>query len=270
MFSKSHLNIVAAATLGVVGLNQVSNASLMIDLRFADGGKNYAVATPGSLAPITINAWAVATGTAGNASEEGLQSVIAAIRSQIVNAGITGSITSAQLAPGWGGSGSSVGVATNTSADGIGDWGNASNTPLTLGSTFFRARTAKVAPNQIDYGDASSPAGSVFNNLADGGAEFLIGTFTFTPTATPLGAVLKYAPSTSNGGTVAPAGWWEDSSDTSASNPNGGKLVSTGTLGPANPNAGGVNAVTITVIPEPTTLGLAALAGMGLIRRRRD
>ncbi len=267
MFGKSLLNV-SVASLGVLAISQAVEASLIVDLRFTDGN-DAKIINAGDLTPITIQAWAAVTGAAGNNAEEGLQSVIAAIRSNIVLPGITGGITSASLASGWGGSGSAVGVATNLSADGIGDWGNASNTPLTLGTTFFRARTTKSVPNQIDFGDATSPAGSTFNNLADGGAEFLIGTFTFTPTAAATGAVLRYAPSTVLGGTVAPAGWWEDAGDTSAANPTGGKLVANGTLGPATPNALQVNAVTITVIPEPTTLGLAGLAGLGLIRRRR-
>ena len=267
--SRTFSFIQAAAAVSIAGtLASSAQAALTLDLRFSDGSKLKQI-TAGDLTPISINVWAVVSGAAGNSAEEGLQSVIGAFRSNVISAGFTGGITSAALGSGWGGSGSAVGVATNLSADGIGDWGNASNTPLTLGTTFFRARTSKSVPNQIDFGDATSPGGSTFNSLADGGAEFLIGSVVFTPTAAPQGAILDYAPNTVLGGTVAPAGWWEDAGDTSAANPTGGKLVSNGTLGPATPNVA-LGTVRIEVpIPEPTSLGLLGLGALGLVRRRR-
>jgi len=268
VFSKSHLKFVAAATLGTLGLVQSSNAALLIDLRFTDGTHNYSIPSPGNTAPITINAWAQVTGTSGNAAEEGLQSAMLALKSAIVSAGITGSITSASLGSSWNGSGSGLGVASNLSADSIGDWGNSANNTIGSGiSSFFRARTTKSQNNQVDWGDANS-AGT-FNNLADGGAEFLVGSFTFTPTAAALGAILNYVPVVPLGGTTGPSGWFEDTADKTAGSPTGSKNQSNGSFGPATPNAAGVGAVTITVLPEPTTLGLAGLMGLGLLRRKR-
>ncbi len=253
---------ILATTASIFSSVENTNAALMIDLRFTDGTKFHPWNSSND--PITINAWAVVTGGVGNANEEGLQSAIFGIRS-FNNFGGAGGITSASLATGWAGSGSATGVATNTSLDGIGDWGNLNNTPLTLGTTFFRVRTSKSSPNQIDYGNAASPSGSVFNTLADGGTEFLVGSFVFTPTSST--GMVSFAPITVRGGTVAPAGWWEDSTDTTAVSPNGAKLVSTGNYGPTGSDVN-INGVTIG-IPEPTSLGLVGLTGLIFHRRKR-
>jgi len=269
MFGKSLLNTVVISSFGALALSSAANAALTVDLRFTDGSHGKSI-NVGDLTPITIQAWAVATGTTGNVNEEGLQSLILAVKSSIASAGITGNITSAALGTGWNGSGSNLGSSSNISADGIGDWGNQNNTPLSIGGTnFFRPRTTKSVNNAVDWGDGDSPAGSVHTQLADGGDEFLVGTFTFTPTAAALGGILKYAPSTPLGGTVAPAGWYEDTADKTAGSPTGVKSQATGSFGPAQPNAALTNAVTLTVVPEPTSLGFLGLGALAALRRRR-
>ncbi len=255
--------VVLAAT---AALHSVATAELNIDLRFTDGSKLKSI-TAGDLSPVTINAWAVVTGAPGNANSEGLLYAIFAVQSQIAVSGITGGITSATNTTGWNRNlGTSPGAASNLTNDGIGDWGNASNTPLNLGDSYFRAR-ANLPTLQFDFGDANSPVGSVYNSLPDGGKEFLVGSFVFTPAAMPADSHLNYIPVRPLGGTNSTAGWAEDVEDKTIQG--SGQLTPlTGIYNPATPNPLGINGVTMTTfVPEPASLSFIGLLGMGLVQR---
>ncbi len=263
--------VVMSGLIGIAALGSFARADLKIDLRFANGSKTLQ-ANPGDLTPITINAWAMVKGAAGNAKVEGLNSAVLALQSQIISAGIAGSITSAVRAPGWGGVGSQSGTSSNLSADGIGDWGSTTNAGTSLPPAWFRARTTKTTNNQVDWGDANSPAGSTYHDLADGGAEFLVGVFTFTPTAMPSGASLKFNPGTPTGGLIAPATWFEDTTSSTASQPTGGKTPGTGSYGSARLDGASRSTLAFSdvgTLPEPASLGLIGLAGLAMLRRNR-
>ncbi|MBC7784340.1 MAG: hypothetical protein H7144_10920 [Burkholderiales bacterium] len=262
---KSVLTAVVAS-LATFYPDSAARADLKIDLRFADGSKTLNV-DPGNLTPINIYAWGIVSGQSGNAKEEGLLSAVVALQSQINSAGISGSITAGVRGTGWGGVGSQSGKASNLSTDGIGDWGSKENSGAGLPAAWFRARTTKSVNNPVDWADGNSPDDSVSNSLSDGGAEFLLGRFVFTPTAMPNGASLKYNPVTPAGGAISPGIWWEDTDNKNVASPTGGKSAGTGSYGPAR--KAGMSSEAMAVLPEPTSLGIAAVAGIGLLRRRR-
>ncbi|MBC7783582.1 MAG: PEP-CTERM sorting domain-containing protein [Burkholderiales bacterium] len=309
MLSKSILKVAAATAVGVLGFGQAADAALTVEFRFnptvvvthedpdtfelvtdANNGTNGATysgdnktATLTTLSPIAISLYGRVTGaTNGTAAREGLQSAIVAAISQIVSPGIAGSITRTNLGPSWTGSGAESGLASNLSADGVGDWGSTAQVNNTAGQAFFRPRTgnATTAGAPVNFG--LTPAGATNAGLGSGngsqvtfigadasanveGYEHLLGYLIFKPTAVAPGTLVYNPAVPALGGTTAAATWNEDSTNVSSSNnPNGGKTPASGTFGVAV-NGG----VTLNVVPEPTTLGLAGLAGLGLLRRRR-
>jgi len=281
--TKSILSMVAAGTVGALSIAQTAQAALTINFKFTDNttSKTFASISSGQL--ITINIWAKATNN-GNVAPEGLQSAIVAAVSTLNQAGITGGLTTAVRGTSWTGSGSQVGSSNNISADGLADWGSTAVTTNNIAAfPYFRARTTNAQVDadpvgnpgaadggnaQIDFANQNDLSGTRAPTIQDGvtDQEWLIGRVVFTASAAAASGSVSYNPVVPTaGGLTSTATWWEDSTNaTTAAVPVGGKTDAT-----SGAVFSGGTGVTFSVVPEPTTLGLAGLAGLGLLRRRR-
>jgi len=228
----------------VAGLSSAAvNANALIDVRAVVGSNpavtsakvvNAALAAPGST--ITFNVFAVITPSPdnGNPGDEGfLLGSGSFLSTDVAGGALRGNMTASRPST-FNGSGSSNGLPQDL--DGDGDLDVGSNTPATS-ANFFAAR-------------ATSAPSPVF------GQEVQIGTLTMT-----VGQLLASA---ATGGhtdvnfrlrnnTASAASWFENGSTIT---PPGGTVVE------GSP-------VVISAVPEPMTLGLAGLAGMSLLGRRR-
>jgi len=247
--------IVAAAAigLGTFGASQRAHASLIVDLRATDGSKSVSV-TPGN--PVTLELWAIVTGA--NASHD---DTIQSVAGDVVSTGaLLGNLTATPYAgfepfPGFfvgkfNGLGSQAGKVQDLDADTDLDVG----TPMTAQNVtdFFNARS-NSQENPSTYA-ANGFANA--HNVGASGAEIRIGTVTFTPSAGASGSTLvNFIHRVENNGAPATEGavWVEDGVPKNPTN---------GTYGEGSP-------VTLSVVPEPTSLALAGIAGLGMLNRRR-
>jgi MYXO-CTERM domain-containing protein len=234
---------VLGATAGAV------NAGLNIDVRATgvsgggalNGAKSVTGVVPGSV--VSFDVFAVVTGTDASTGNDKFISVAGSFRSN-VGTGTTGTllmdlvrstvdsdgiITSA----GFDGLGSSVGLQQDL--DGDGDLDVGSNTDSDA-NNFWAARYA-LAPGAI-------PSGSL--SPTTGGRRIGFGTFTVT-----AAGVIPTLINFDGRGASTAANYVQD-----------GQTVQEASVD-------GLVPISVSGVPEPTTLSLAALAGLGLIRRRR-
>jgi hypothetical protein len=222
------------------GLAATANAALVVDVRAVSesGGANILTpklvdvvgVNPGDT--ITFDVFALVTGANANPNDEGLVNVFGSF-----------------LTPGPGGLRGNLAVATNANfrasgfsngfaqdLDGDGDLDVGSNTNGSA-TNYFNAR-ANTAP---------TPAP---------GPEHLIATVTLTVTSNAIAGgdtLMNFRPRFS----TTAGSWFED-----------GSATGTAQQGASAVQAG--NPVTLQNIPEPSTLALAGLAGLGMLARRRE
>jgi uncharacterized protein (TIGR03382 family) len=232
---------VLSATAGAV------NAGMNLDVRatgVSGGGilvnnKTVTQVIPGSV--VSFDVFAVVTGTDASTNNDKFISVAGSFRS--TGGGTTGNLlmdlvrstfdTEGEItSPGFDGLGSSVGLQQDL--DGDGDLDVGSNTDSDA-NNFWAARFA-LAPTAIGAGSFSPTSG---------GRRIGFGTFTVGAAGSPT--LINF----DGRGASTAANYVQD-----------GQTVQ-------EPSVDGLVPISVSGIPEPTTLSLAALAGLGLVRRRR-
>jgi hypothetical protein len=284
-----------AATMGAAGLTQQADASLLIDVRasgavtgggtITTGGKTVTLAAG---VPVTVTMGVFARVSGANSvqqvgdfggggsddvrNDDFVQTVVGSFNSV---GGLLGNLTTgaagAQVAPNprtipFGDNGSTNGIASDWDSDGDLDIGLAP--PGTNPATMFAARTGSAATATIAGPTASNNApgtkgwstisGISGNNANDTiinatTSEIQIGSLRFVTSGLGGPATnVNFIPRPT--GDAGQAIWFEDGSPAASTPANGVFLLGT----PVN-----------VVVPEPSTLALATLAGLGLLARRR-
>jgi hypothetical protein len=233
-----------AAAAAVVGSGaRESDAALILDVRAAavqgagvilindiGTGKHAVADLPGRI--VTMNIYARVSGTDA-LNNETLTLAGASVASSI--GGLLGNLQHFTAAP-FNGSGSSNGTIQDFDSDG----------DLDVGST------GTAAAGKIAY---RSPSPTPVTNVIDANtAEVLVGNLFFTITGGSGPAIVQVIPRGGAGTGVAL--WNEDGIATS-------KQPATGTFG-ANPPG------VLIGIPEPASIGILGIVGVGLLARRRD
>jgi len=246
---------VASVALGT-GLvaTGAANAGVVYDLRFADNSHTQ-VAVAGQ--SYTLQLWARVSGTNGNVSDEGIQSIIGSIVSTQGSGGAlaTGGITSVTLNPSFTSSSgttvlSTAGTSNNITADGIVDWGGTSTSTADAGYIVPRAGGIITGGGSegvlVNANTWEFQLATLTVNVGSVGA----GSTTFTsvkPNATGPGIAATYI--------VARV----DNVGYNVASNNATRIADT---------YGNSTGVTF-IVPEPASLGLAGVAAVGLLGRRR-
>ncbi len=233
----------------------VANAGLVYDLRFTDGSHTR-VATAGS--SYSLELWVRASGTNGNNLDDGLQSTLTTLVSTQFNGGAigTGGITSVVVTPLFQTSSGTTplfanGTSNNITADGIVDWGGTSTASSDPGYILTRANGVQTGPS---VGQAVGPQAWEFQIAS---LTIAVNTLGTGPGATTSFNSIK--PNASGGIGVT---YLVGRVDNVAYN-----VVSNNAIRTADTynNSSGVTFV----VPEPASLGLAGVAAVGLLGRRR-
>jgi len=272
MLSK-RLSTMLLSGAAVTGLGvSVANAGLLIDVRaFTKNGA--AVADPKNVSvavgdTIIYRVFADVTGTNPNLPDV-IQSLSGSFLSTGGVKGNLGFISAAGITAPFGSSGSSIGQQTDLDADGDLDVGsNDNNAP----DGFFAIRSASLTgPRSTDAsGNTVFPAGATPTVIPNGTEYRIVTTLRQIISAEGSDAFTNFRPRLSNTG-----GFWAlDATETATDNGDGTTAYSYGggtsftdtntvTTGP------GVRVFSGGTVPEPVGLGLASLAGLGLLGRRR-
>ena len=249
MSKASRRLLIVGAITSVLGGAHTVNAVLNLDIRatgvtgagFVENGKSVIFVAPGSV--VSFDIFAVVRGTNTSNGDDKFISVAGSWRSSAAGS-LQGNLAADLIrsaldsdgnvtSPGFDGLGSSVGLQQDL--DGDGDLDVGSNTDSDA-NNFWAARFA-LAPQAIGAGSQSPTTG---------GRRIGFGTFTVTGTGNGLTLV-----NFDGRGASTAANYIQD-----------GQTVQ-------EQSADGLVPLAISGIPEPTALSLAALAGLGLIRRRR-
>jgi hypothetical protein len=267
MLSK-RLSTMLLSGAAVAGLGaSAAQAALFLELRaasvdaahqtfvvFTAGGKNFSL-LPGAVgATLTMNIIAKSSGQDGNQGNDGLLSLAGSFLSTRAGTSPRGnlaasrqvSITGLNQTSGFNGAGGQNGTVTDLNGDGDLDVGSNVDTDS---AGFFAAR-ATSAPDPV-FGTAPP-------------FELQVGTVRYVVTdtgATPGPTTINFRKREAFGA----ASWYEDS----VQNPDDGTWSGAHTYN-SDPNwTIGAPVNVFGQIPEPATLGLASLAGLGLLARRR-
>jgi len=261
-----------------VGLASTVNAGLLTTVEafaasnagdiIAPGGKSVAVAAVGDT--ITFRVFAQVTGANASVADDGLILMAGSFKSS--TGGMLGNLSATRQANtgstaglGFTGTGGNNGTIIDLDADTDSDVG--SNDP-TSSDGFFNAR-ANVAPNPAFQGDNTATDPGYGGTNDPFGNRLLVGTLKFVVTSTGTTTVNFFKREASSGGAL----WAEDSVPVTDSD---GNTTFTGThsYDPQNPTQWTVaNGVVLNLgggaTPEPASLGLLGMAGLGLLSRRR-
>jgi len=271
------LSVAAAAGLGAAS----AMASLTVDLRVtavSGGGtvvgaagqsKSVIGAVVGST--VTMAVWAQVTGS--NASKPDLLNAVTGSFLSSPGLGLVGALKgnlAATVNNAWTGLSSSAGLVQDLDGDGDNDAGSNNNSDA---DNFFRARskspTAFTGPNSNES-DGSATSGFTSQAITNG-TEYRIGTLRFVVTGAGDGTQVNFRPKIGSDGAV----WSEDGDEHTADGDNGTAYTYDGGT-TMTPDAGAYNAGALVQIntpgvltPEPASLGLLGIAGVGLLARRR-
>jgi hypothetical protein len=274
MLSK-RLSTMLLSGAAVTGLGVcVANAGLVIDVRAVTKNgaavvdpKNVSVAAGDT---VIFRVFADVTGAAGNANPDTIQSLSGSFLS--VGGGNFGNLTltAAGITAPFGASGSSAGAQTDL--DGDGDLDIGSNNPGDPAGFFAMRSASLTGPRSTDAaGNTVFPAGAAPTPIPNGTEYRIITTLRMNVGAGANGdSVVNFRtrPSTTGGF------WSEDATEISTDNGDGTTAFSY-TGGQSNTDTTNVAGSGVTlhagggIVPEPASLGLASLAGLGMLARRR-
>jgi len=262
--------LLAGAAVSGLGVS-VTNAGLLIDVRaFSKNGvstginaKSVAV-NPGDT--VIFRVFADVTGAAGNSLPEAIQSLSGSFLS---TGGIKGDllVTPTGITPPFADTGSTPG--SQSDLDGDGDLDVGSNTDGDPAG-FFIARSAQLrGPRSTDtFGSpVYTQAGSAPTAITDGTEYRIVTTMRMIVSSVGANTNVNFRKRTSS-----TFGFWsQDATENSTDNQDGTTAYSY-TGGQSFTDSGTVSSgspVLLTSVPEPATVGLAALAGLGMLARRR-
>ena len=248
------LSSLAAAAAAVLGLAASSQAALLTyDVRVATTGNSAGVVRLGPKAATVSGVGDVVTlelfgilddgNLDGVTTNDGISAAGGSFRSGV--GGMLGNMGNGDVEDVFRGTGFSNGTPQNLDADTDVDLGSTASDPaqINAGNAFFSARTT----------NGSSPVQ---------GTSLLLGTATFTVTSLDLaGTTINFFPAVLSTGVPAQRNSHIFTIDGTA-------FTRTGAGATAADVGSGPNVV-ISAIPEPATLGLATVAGLGLLARRR-
>jgi len=258
-------NALAALTmdLRVTAVTGSTGATISIDRKTVTAG------TSGNVT-VTMAVWAQVTGNGPGADDVQLVSgsFLSSLGGMLGNLAVTNIPTLFQALS------SSNGLNQDLDGDGDLDVGNNNNFDA---DNFFRARSGKMVGTQSNF-DGSSP-GLTFNSITNG-TEYRVALLRFTQTS-GAGDGSKSTDVNFRGWNVAEgAVWGEDQEENAVTDTDSGETTSynyeNGTvLNPALGVLTGGVAVHIQatggggITPEPASLGLLGVAGLGLLSRRK-
>jgi hypothetical protein len=262
--------MLTAAVMAGLGAQQAF-AALTVDMRVTtvlgggtihDAGKTVSNAVVGTT--VIMQVWAQVTGSAGNTTAGIAQSIQSAVGSFLSTGPHLGPLQTLSLAAPFKGLSSSLGFQTDLDGDGDLDVGSNNEGDA---ANFFSARSAKMLGPKSNA-DGLTPGLSV--NPITGGWEYLLATERFVVTTVGLGDTLI---NFRRNGAATGAVWAENTTESSTDNFDGTTSYSYGggqTFGPQTGSMGsGAPVVLAGQIPEPASLGLLGVAGLGLLARRR-
>jgi len=289
MVSKSKITLLLAAASLAAASRAEAASTFNLDLRFAPTINNQYpsnVTADGKTADMsggggtyTLQIWGQITDPTQDWSHDLLNAITFDIQSGhttstqlFTGGGVTGYTPFITPAPGATGTVAQTAVATNTTLDGVADWGNASTGPngaLTTWAQWGNASGGYAMGQTVTDANGNKISGAA---AAANTWEALLGTITID--ATHLSGLagnqtflpgsldkVKTATSTANTNTVTLNG------TATGSNVNPGSFSIGGTQMTAGVTVG--SGVTFAVVPEPASLGIMMLGGLALLARRR-